>query len=163
MLATTCAGMESEEEYVGGFTSGALKRGMFWGYGIYATNRRIIGVKSRKGAIAGALVGGVIGGAAGGIIVGVLGQKLSKDQSVKMIRELEEKKDFEISKEQVSQIEVKKPNVWQVRLVGSGRGHLLITPKSGEEIKILMQGNKEFENARNLMQAFLPEAVRVAD
>jgi hypothetical protein len=40
-------------------------------------------------------------------------------------------------------------------------GHLLIVPKSGEEIKILILGNKEFEQARDLMEVFFPEAVNV--
>lgn len=157
----TWLALENEEIYLRGFTSGKLKRGMFWGYGIYATNKRIIGIKSRKGMLAGALIGGVIGGAVGAVVAGQLGKKLTGDENAKMIKELEEKKDFEISKVQVSQIEVKKPNMWQVRLIGSGRGHLLIVPKSGEQIKILIQGNKEFEQSRDLMQAFFPEAVKL--
>jgi len=38
-----------EEQYLGGFESGRLvKAGSIAGYGIYATEMRIIGVKSRK-------------------------------------------------------------------------------------------------------------------
>lgn len=155
------SGSAGEEVYLGGFTSARLKKGTFVGYGVYATNKRLIGIKSRKGVLTGALIGGAIGGAIGAVVAGKLGEKLTKDESAKIIRELEGKKDFEIGKEQISRIEVKKPNMWKVRLIGAGRGHLLIVPKSGEEIKILILGNKEFEQARDLMEVFFPEAVNV--
>jgi len=78
-----------EEQYLGGLESGRMKKGFVAGYGIYATNLRIIGVKTRK-ALAKGLVGAAIGRVAGAYI----GMKLSTDQSVKMIQELEERKRF---------------------------------------------------------------------
>jgi len=143
--------MQSEEEYLGGFTSANLKKGMIAGYGIYATNRRIIGIKSRKGVVGRLLLGGITVG-----ILDKLGAKITRDESAKMIEELDKKKDFEISKEQVSQIEIKKPSFMS-------RGHLTITLKSGEDVKVLVGGKKEFEQTRDLMLAFLPEAVRLRE
>lgn len=140
--------MVDDELYLGGFTSANLTKGIMRGYGIYATNKRIIGVKSRGGVLAGALVGGVIGLA--------LQKKLTDDKSAKMIQELDEKKDFEIGKDQIAQIEVKKGGLMK-------NGQLMIVPKSGEPIKIKVYGNNEFSMTRDLMQSFSPESVKVID
>ena len=126
-----------------------MKKGFVAGYGIYATNLRIIGVKSRK-ALAKGLVGAAIGGVAGAYI----GMKLSTDQSVKMIQELEERKDFEVSKQNVSRVELKKPSIWR-------RGHIVITQVTGEAIKVLIVQKKDFQRLVELMRAFSPEVVTV--
>ncbi len=138
-----------EEQYLGGLESGRMKKGFVAGYGIYATNLRIIGVKSRK-ALAKGLVGAAIGGVAGAYI----GMKLSTDQSVKMIQELEERKDFEVSKQNVSRVELKKPSIWR-------RGHIVITQVTGEAIKVLIVQKKDFQRLVELMRAFSPEVVTV--
>ena len=145
--------MADDEVYLGGFTSANLTKGIMGGYGIYATNKRIIGVKgiaatSRGGMIAGALVGGVVGSA--------LGKKFTDDKSAKMIQELDEKKDFEISMDQISQIEIKKGSFMK-------KGHLMIMPKSGDAIKIKVYGNNEFSMTRDLMQSFSQELVKVIE
>ncbi len=101
--------MDSLEGHLGGFESGRLKKGFMAGYGIYATNMRIIGVKSRK-----ALAKGLVGGALGGFVGAVIGMKLSKDQSVKTIQELDERKDFEVAKRDVSHLELKKPSMCDI-------------------------------------------------
>ena len=44
---------------LGGFASANLKKGLMKGYGVYITNRRIIGVKKRKLALPSMLLGGV--------------------------------------------------------------------------------------------------------
>ena len=138
-----------EEQYLGGLESGRMKKGFVAGYGIYATNLRIIGVKSRR-ALAKGLVGAAIGGVAGAYI----GMKLSTDQSVKMIQELEERKDFEVSKQNVSRVELKKPSIWR-------RGHIVITQVTGEAIKVLIVQKKDFQRLVELMRAFSPEIVTV--
>jgi len=138
-----------EEQYLGGLESGRMKKGFVAGYGIYATNLRIIGVKSRR-ALAKGLVGAAIGGVAGAYI----GMKLSTDQSVKMIQELEERKDFEVSKQNASRVELKKPSIWR-------RGHIVITQVTGEAIKVLIVQKKDFQRLVELMRAFSPEVVTV--
>ncbi len=138
-----------EEQYLGGLESGRMKKGFVAGYGIYATNLRIIGVKTRK-ALAKGLVGAAIGGVAGAYI----GMKLSTDQSVKMIQELEERKDFEVSKQNVSRVELKKPSIWR-------RGHIVITQVTAEAIKVLIVQKKDFQRLVELMRAFSPEVVTV--
>lgn len=138
-----------EEQYLGGLESGRMKKGFVAGYGIYATNLRIIGVKTRK-ALAKGLVGAAIGRVAGAYI----GMKLSTDQSVKMIQELEERKDFEVSKQNASRVELKKPSIWR-------RGHIVITQVTGEAIKVLIVLKKDFQRLVELMRAFSPEVVTV--
>lgn len=138
-----------EEQYLGGLESGRMKKGFVAGYGIYATNLRIIGVKSRK-ALAKGLVGAAIGRVAGAYI----GMKLSTDQSVKMIQELEERKDFEVSKQNASRVELKKPSIWR-------RGHIVITQVTAEAIKVLIVQKKDFQQLVELMRAFSPEVVTV--
>lgn len=141
--------MSEGEVYLGGFSSGSLKKGRMAGYGIYATNWRIIGIKARK-KLAGVLVGAALGGAAGALI----GQSLSRDQGAKMIQDLEEKKDFEVKKENLSRVELKKPTWWH-------RGHVLVTPINAEPVKIMIGSKKEFENLKSLMVQFAPERVSV--
>ena len=137
----------AEEVYLGGFSSPNLKRGLIKGYGIYATSHRIIGVKHRAGVLAGAMLGGLVGAA---VI------SASKDNSVKQIQELERKKDFEIFKDQISGIEVKKPKAL------SG-GHIQITSKNTEQTKISLYGKKEFEAIKELLNAFHPSVLKVQE
>jgi hypothetical protein len=128
---------------LGGFESGRLvKAGSIAGYGIYATNMRIIGVKSRK-----ALLKGLAGAALGGVTGAYLGMRLSKDQSVKMIQELDQRKDFEVAKSDVSNLELKKPSFWS-------RGHIVITHQTGDAIKIIIASKKDFKDLVSLMSQF---------
>ncbi len=138
-----------EEEYLGGFESGRMKRGFVAGYGIYATNTRILGVKSRK-AFAKILVGQALGGVIGAFV----GMKLSKDQSAKMVQELERRKDFEVIRENVSRLELKKPTHWR-------RGHLTVVPRSGDSVKIQISHKKDFEEIYDLMDLFCRDAVTI--
>jgi hypothetical protein len=132
-----------EEQYLGGFESGRLvKAGSIAGYGIYATDMRIIGVKSRK-----ALLKGLAGAALGGVTGAYVGMRLSKDQSVKMIQELDQRKDFEVAKRDVSNLELKKPSFWS-------RGHIVITRQTGEAIKIIIASKKDFKDLVSLMSQF---------
>jgi outer membrane lipoprotein SlyB len=94
--------------------------------------------------MAGALLGGVAGA--------YVGMKLSRDQNAEMISELEGKKDFEVSKDEVSRIELKKPSF-------VSRGHIVIASSKGEDTKILIADKKDYERVMTLMQAFLPGVI----
>ena len=144
--------MVDDEAYLGGFASANLTRGFMGGYGIYATNKRIIGVKG----IGAKERGVMIAGAVGGVVGSALQKKLTGDKSAKMIQELDEKKDFEISIDQISQIEIKKGSFMK-------KGQLMITPKSGDAITIKVYGNNEFSMTRDLMQSFSQELVKVIE
>ncbi len=136
-----------DEEYLGGFTSPNLHlkgRGVSsLGYGVYATNRRIIGVNSKRGLIAGlAAVGGVTG-----LAFALAG---STDAKQKAIADLDQKKDFDVRKEDVWALEVRRPH-------GLTVGYLDITRTTGERIRITIADKPEFESLRGLMQTFCGE------
>jgi len=142
--------MAEEERYLGGFTAGLMKTGRkygIWGYGIYATTRRIIGVKSKKG---------VLQAVAGSGLMNLLGP-VKDDFSDKAIAELEKRKDFEVNKEDILEIAV-------TRGKGHSPGYFKITRKSGERIERInvWVGNVELlKSLRDLMKAFYPEKLRV--
>jgi hypothetical protein len=143
-----------EEQFLGGFTSANLHlkgRGLSsMGYGIYATNKRIIGVNSKKGLLQG--IGFALGGVTG---IGLVAAG-RKDSSAKTIAQLEEKKDFEVRKQDISQIEVRKPHGLKV-------GYLNLTLNSGESIKVTIADKKEFNTVRDLMKAFHPEGLKAEE
>jgi hypothetical protein len=144
--------MVDDEVYLGGFESANLTRGFMGGYGIYATNKRIIGVKGISAKARGTLIAGALGGVVGS----ALAKKLTDDKSAKMIQELDEKKDFEMRIDQISQIEIKKGSFMK-------KGQLMITPKSGDAITIKVYGNNEFSMTRDLMRSFSQELVKVIE
>lgn len=139
------------EEYLGGFTSGNMIRGRMRGYGLYATTVRVIGVKSRKAA-AGFLLGAALGGAVGYAV----GQKLSRDDGAKMIHDLDQKKDFEMQRTDISRIEMKKPRWYR-------NGHILFVPKYGEAVKVKVGHKRDFASLQDLMQKFGAETVTIID
>lgn len=140
--------MEQNEEYLGGFSSPYLKKGILTGYGIYVTNVRLFGVKNRKAGV-GWLVGAASGSAG---VARRLSEKLSKEENTKTISELFENKDFEIRKDQITAIEVTKPRF--------AFGHLTITSKTGDSRSIKIGEKHIYEQVRALMEAFFPEAVK---
>lgn len=114
------------------------------GYGIYATNRRLIGINSKKGLLQ--AVGGFVGGATGAAMVIAGGD----EYSAKTIAQLDEKKDFEIWKEQINAIQLSRPHFPRV-------GSLNIVLITGESVTITIADKREFENIRGLMAVFFPE------
>jgi hypothetical protein len=97
------------------------------------------------------VTGGLIGLA--GIWVG------RTDQSAKVIAELETKKDLEIRKENILQMQMKKPQ--GTALIRPGR--LNILSMSGGDITVVIADKKDFEVLKNLMTAFYPEVLRVEE
>src|SRR2546422_9112094 len=109
--------MEDSEMFLGGFAGGFLARGLTHiGYGIYFTTSRLIGVDL------GANGGGALGGTLAGFIQGELMPKVSSDESAKTITDLERLREFEIEKDQIRRIELKKPGLLAT-------GHIVITPR----------------------------------
>ena len=138
------------EEYLGGVVSGRMLRaGGIAGYGIYVTTQRLIGAKSRK-----ALWKGLAGAALGGVTGAFVGSKLSRDQNAQMIDELEQKKDFEVARESISSVEMKKPTFVH-------RGHMVIGTATGDPVKIIIADGGDYKRLLELMQSFRPEALNV--
>ncbi len=131
------------EQFLGGFGSGFLARGFVPGYGVYATNLRIFGVRDPTT---------VSGGHLAGLVEGELMPKLSAEENVKVIDSLDAKKEFDVPKDQISSIELKRPGLL-------GTGHMAIFPKRGGELKISIRHRIGFERLRDVMQVFYPEAL----
>ncbi len=138
--------MEVAEQFIGGFGSGFLARGFTPGYGIYVTNLRLFGVRDLPIASGGHLAG---------LVDGELMPKLSPEENIKIIEGLDTKKEFEVTKDQISRIELKKPG-----MLSTG-GHIAITQKTGEEVKISIRHRIGYERLRDVMQVFYPEALNL--
>jgi len=173
----------AEEVVLGGITS--LELG--GGYGIYVTNRRIIGVK--KGLFAkkvlsgllsftiavvigviigvltfGAAVGGTLGAALGlllmrfgGWVTKTIAPGLVRDTNPKSLAELDADKDYEIRKEDIDYIEIKEPYMFE-------SGYIKIVRKGGgkdQEKRISISDKYEYEYLLELLRKFYPEALRV--
>mgnify|MGYP000094191492 CR=1 FL=1 len=146
---------KEEEEYViGGISSANLAKGFLRGYGVFVTNRRVIGVKARKKGLVTGLLAGFMGGALGAIIASKLGGRLTREEGVKLLSELEKSKDFELFKDNIIGIELKKPSLVKT-------GHIIFRTKFGDKVKIRVFGKKEYEELLNLMNYFKPEAITV--
>ena len=134
--------------FLGGFAGGFLARSLTRiGYAIYFTTSRLIGVDL------GANGGGALGGTLAGFIHGELMPKLSSEESAKTITDLEQMKEFEIEKDQISRIELKKPGL-------PGAGPIVITPKEGKPEKITLRHRIAYNRLITLTKAFSPEVVR---
>ncbi len=139
--------MASDEMFLGGFASGFLARGLTHiGYGIYFTTSRLIGIDVGKNG------GGALGGTLAGFIHGELMPQLSPQESDKTIADLDRIKDFEMEKNQISRIELKKPG-----LLGSG--HIIFAPRLGKPEKITLRHRIAYDRLVTLTQAFSPEMV----
>ncbi len=88
----------------------------------------------------------------GGLVDGQLMPKLSAEESAKVIGELDAKKEFDFSKDQISRIELKSPGIF-------GTGHIEITSTDGRKEEISIRHRIGFERLRDVMQVFLPEAL----
>ena len=135
--------------FLGGFASGFLARGLTRvGYGIYFTTTRLIGIDLGKNG------GGALGGTLAGFIHGELMPQLSPEENAKTIADLERMKDFEMEKEQIAGIDLKKPGMF-----GTG-GHIVITPREGRPEKITLRHRIAYDRLLTLTRAFRPEIVR---
>src|SRR3989441_10340687 len=107
--------MENSEMFLGGFAGGFLARGLTHiGYVIYFTTTRLIGIDL------GANGGGALGGTMAGFIHGELMPQLSPEDSAKSIKDLKQMKEFEMKRDEISRIELKKSVIL-------GSGNIVIT------------------------------------
>ncbi len=111
-----------------------MRKGLFAGYGVYATNQRLFGVKRLR--------------AAEPIEIGRKGPG-----DLDIVRELEHRRDFEVRKDDVSSIELQKPpGVFRM-------GHMRITLKSGQSVEVKVGKQREYEQLKDVVMAFYPEVV----
>jgi len=138
--------MATVEMFLGGFASGFLAKGFHIGYGLYFTTNRVIGIDLGSGD------GGALGGAMAGFIDGQLMPTLSSEESDRVIGQLEGMKEFDMMKDQISRIEIKKPGLL-------GTGHVTITPRNGKPVKITLRHRIAYDRIMQLTRVFSPELV----
>lgn len=148
------------EVYLGSYTGAGLSRGIIGGYAIYATSKRIIGVSRRMQAVASSVFTGAI--------PVYIAQKhhekeLQREEQLKaeaaMTQELDNmKKDFEIFKDQISQIGIKEPHG-----LGIHSGYVNIITSNDEQTKVSVWGKKPFQAVRELLISFYPAALKVEE
>ena len=148
-----------EEKYISGYKSSLIQKvgqrkigGA--GYGIYATNKRLFLVKI-------SVIDGLKDGAKGALLDNIVLPYMSLGMSGKVVRAkdigvLEDKKDIEILKEDISEIELKKPSA-----LGFRGGFLKIRTKDGEPVQISIPFMIEFKKVKKLMEVFEPELLKI--
>jgi len=172
--------MGEVEVYLGGFSSPLIRKGNVWGYGIGATNKRLIGFKNWWARLA-FLLGPTIAGVGGATHLAreflspssyspnqtslTLGIPTTLGFAVFVslfltgpilplkgsIGELDSRKDFAILKTAVQRIEMVEPR-------GLTIGYLVIIEKSGVTVKINIWHKKSFQQTKKLIQEFDPES-----
>lgn len=132
--------------------SGLLSRGFLGsrvGYGFYFTTARLFGVDP------GSHGGSELTGNVGGYIDGQLMPSVSADENEKLIDQLQRIKDFELAKDQIKQIVIKKPGAY-----GIGLGRITIVPVTGSPRSVQLRHPIAYDRLVQLTQAFSPELVR---
>jgi hypothetical protein len=140
------------ETFIGGFMSGLLSRGFLGarvGYGFYFTTARVFGVDP------GAHGGSQLTGTMAGYIEGQLMPTLSEDENTKLIAELDRVKDFDLTKDQIKRIELKKPGP-----LGVGLGRISIVPLTGSPRSVQLRSPVAYDRLVQLTQAFSPELLQ---
>lgn len=118
-------------------------------YGLYVTTTRIIGVKgSLKGILVGAVVGGVIGAS--------IASSAAKGKATSNLAELEQKKDLEIPREVVREINLQEPR-------GMLLGGKLIINTSSEEHVFVRISESECSQLKGLFEKFHPTGSKFAE
>ncbi len=155
-----------EEELIGGFMSPNIKRGTTRGYGLYVTTHRIMGVKrgwKHWVGLLGELMepsgAGVIGGTgfvaegAPAMTMGTALPQLSVDDAREAVRQVESKKDFEVSKEELEEIRVQRNKGWFTRnFLGWSSD---VTIRAADDVyRIRVASEDDARMLRNLLNAF---------
>ncbi len=155
------------EELIGGFASPNIAKGALRGYGLYVTTDRIIGIKGGLkqfagvlGEIIGAAGAGLVGAGAGAAAIGAavatgatLGQ-LSKDDAKKAIEELEQKKDFEVRKEELKKVRIQRKKGWLKRTFAWWGDLTIETAKGTYAIRLTKEDTREVQMLKDMFTAF---------
>ena len=155
------------EELIGGFASPNIARGTLRGYGLYVTTDRIIGVKGGWKQFAGVL-GEMIGAAGAGIAggtgfgaalgTGMVAQDalkgLSADDATKAIEQLEQKKDFEVRKEELKEIRIQPKKGWLKRTFVWWGDLTIRTAKDAYAIRLIKGDTGEVQMLKDMFTAF---------
>jgi hypothetical protein len=156
--------MESVKETVlGGLSSADMARPGSLGYGVYITNRRVIGIKKPEqftkavgGAIAGAVIGKILGFEAPWAVSSALGRSLSNDENLNLLTELEKNKDFEINNQDITLVQLK-----ETFLINPGQLAFFLKGAKTTDIAISLRTDKVVESLKKLLQEHFPKVLKV--
>ena len=155
---------ESGKEIVlAGLSSADMARPGSLGYGIYITDRRIIGVKKPEqfakmvgGAIAGAVIGKLIGFEAPWAVSSALGRNLSSDENLHLLSELEKNKDFEVYIKDVTLVQLKEAGI-----INPGQLAFFVGGAKTTDIAISLRNNKVVDSLKELLKVYFPQVLKI--
>ena len=152
-----------KETVLGGLSSADMARPGSLGYGVYITDRRVIGIKKPEqfakavgGAIAGAVIGKVLGFEAPWAVSSALGRSLSNDENLRLLAELEKNKDFEINNQDITLVQLK-----ETFLINPGQLAFFLKGAKTTDIAISLRTDKVVENLKELLQEHFPKVLKV--
>jgi hypothetical protein len=155
---------EAMNEYVvGGYSSADMARPGSLGYGIYITNKRVIGIKQPGqfakavgGAIAGAVMGAVLGFEAKWSVSSALGRNLSNEENRVLLAELERKKDIELNNQDITLIQLK-----ETFLINPGQLAFFLKGAQKTDITISLATDKVVDSLKELFKEHFPKVLKV--
>lgn len=177
-----------EEAYLGGISSARIRKGPLKGYGVYATNKRIIGVNilllTRKPLLSweSSFALTFVSVFLVGTIIATLSRSFEPFPAVLIISSISSiiaqiainrlsPAKFESIKtmeelERKKDFQAYKTQIRSITLTKPGLahdGHLIVSLISGEIITIRHRGRKEFNKLKETMNAFNPEALNIIE
>ena len=155
---------ESGKEMVlAGLSSADMARPGSLGYGIYITDRRIIGVKKPEqfakmvgGAIAGAVIGKLIGFEAPWAVSSALGRNLSSDENLHLLSELEKNKDFEVYIRDITLVQLKEAGI-----INPGQLAFFVGGAKTTDIAISLRNDKVVDSLKELLKVYFPQVLKI--
>jgi hypothetical protein len=150
------------EIVLSGFSSADMIRPGSFGYGVYITNKRVIGVKKPEqfakavtGAIAGAVIGKMLGFEAPWAVSSALGRNLTNDETMHLLGELEKNKDFDVLNQDITLIQLKEPFFTEL-------GQLAIFVRGEKTTNIAVRFSKDnvFEMLKEMFKTHFPKVLQ---
>jgi hypothetical protein len=161
--STTLPKESGKETVLAGLSSADMARPGSLGYGIYITDRRIIGVKKPEqfakmvgGAIAGAVIGKLIGFEAPWAVSSALGRNLSSDDNLHLLSELEKNKDFEVYIRDITLVQLKEAGI-----INPGQLAFFVGGAKTTDIAISLRNDKVVDSLKDMLKVHFPQVLKI--
>jgi hypothetical protein len=161
--STTLPKESDKETVLAGLSSADMARPGSLGYGIYITDRRIIGVKKPEqfakmvgGAIAGAVIGKLIGFEAPWAVSSALGRNLSSDDNLHLLSELEKNKDFEVYIRDITLVQLKEAGI-----INPGQLAFFVGGAKTTDIAISLRNDKVVDSLKDMLKVHFPQVLKI--
>ena len=152
-----------KETVLAGLSSADMARPGSLGYGIYITDRRVIGVKKPEqfakmvgGAIAGAVIGKLIGFEAPWAVSSALSRNLSSDENLHLLSELEKNKDFEVNIKDLTLVQLKEAGI-----INPGQLAFFVGGAKTTDIAISLRNDKVVDSLKELLKVHVPRVLKI--